>query len=185
MRMRSTRWMLAVLLLGAVAGWGQSAANSEVTAQIASGLFLAKDRDLSFGSMFAPAAPGSVTVAPAVAGATTSSGVTMLTSGNSAQFTAATTGFGWFFWLRLPADNTIQLSNGSGGSMQIRNFTTNVAPQCVSKSATRPGGPFFTCPGVLNIFITQTFWVGGTLDVGANQPTGVYSGTFPVTITYF
>jgi hypothetical protein len=31
---------------------------------------------------------------------------------------------------------------------------------------------------------TQTFQVGGTLNVAANQLSGVYSGSIPITITY-
>jgi hypothetical protein len=50
-----------------------------------------------------------------------------------------------------------------GNSMTVNNFTEN--------SAASPTVP-------------ATFNVGGTLNVGANQPAGLYQGTYTITVNY-
>jgi len=68
------------------------------------------------------------------------------------------------FVITLP--DSANLSNGSGGTMQLTNFTSN-----------QPGGGLFSGSG-------QVLTVGATLTVDANQPRGTYSGTFNITINY-
>ncbi|KAF0196210.1 MAG: YapH protein, partial [Bacteroidetes bacterium] len=66
--------------------------------------------------------------------------------------------------ITLPASTTI--SSGAN-SMTVNNFTSDPTPT-----------------GLLNGGGSQTINVGATLNVGASQATGNYSGTYDVTIAY-
>jgi hypothetical protein len=66
--------------------------------------------------------------------------------------------------ITLPASTTL---TSGGNNMTVNTFTSNP-----SGTGTLSGGG------------TQTLSVGGTLQVGASQPTGTYSGSFNVTVTY-
>jgi hypothetical protein len=66
--------------------------------------------------------------------------------------------------ISLPADGSVTLTSGAS-TMTLRAFTSNPAPTAGALS----GG-------------TLTFSVGATLTVGANQATGNYSGSVPMTI---
>jgi hypothetical protein len=66
--------------------------------------------------------------------------------------------------ISLPTDGSVTLTSGAS-TMTLRAFTSNPAPTAGALS----GG-------------TLTFSVGATLTVGANQTTGSYSGSVPMTI---
>ncbi|MFL6672229.1 MAG: DUF4402 domain-containing protein [Massilia sp.] len=68
--------------------------------------------------------------------------------------------------ISLPPDGNVTLTS-AGGSMALTAFTSNPAPGAGVLS----GG-------------SLTFTVGATLNVGANQPTGSYTGSLPITIQY-
>ena len=79
------------------------------------------------------------------------------------------------FWIQLPPNGTVVISSGSG-TMDVNDFTANLP--CAQTGATPPGpGPCVQAPNALQ--------VGATLIVGANQPVGLYSGTFNVTVHRF
>ena len=52
------------------------------------------------------------------------------------------------------------------------------------RAATTSGGGIALLGGTLLPSGVQTYYVGGTLNVGANQPAGDYSGTFQLTVNY-
>lgn len=122
---------------------------------------------LAFGR-FVPNTGGTVTVSPA--GMRTSTGGLLLMSS-----TPAAASFTWsdtspanankICLIGLPADGTVTLTSGTA-SMPVNTFTSTP-----SGSSPMTGG-------------SLQFTVGATLVVGANQPSGNYSGTFSVTITY-
>jgi len=67
------------------------------------------------------------------------------------------------YTIDLPSN--IQIANGAGGTMDVNNF-----------SGSKDGGTLASG--------TDSFTVGGTLLVAANQPTGEYTGTFTVAVEY-
>lgn len=73
--------------------------------------------------------------------------------------------------IALPPDNTVTVSNGTQ-TMTVTNFTAT--PLAYYPANARK----------LDTSGHDTLNVGATLKVGANQPAGVYSGTFNVTVAY-
>lgn len=125
-------------------------------------------RALGFGKFVAQAG-GTVTVQPS--GARSASGAVLLIAsgaGTSAAFQISDTdpaNADKAFIISLPADGSVSLS-GPSGSMAVNQFTSQP-----SETGNLVAG-------------AQTITVGATLSVGANQPAGSYSGTFPVIINY-
>lgn len=150
------------------------------SADIVDGISLSKVRDLNFGDIF-PNAAGTVTVTPA--GIRTATGGSVLIANplnapTSASFDTLRIGSGNpKYWIRLPADGTVIISNGTGGTMAVNTFIANV--NCSNTSGIPPGNSG-TCPSA-----PGSFQVGATLTVGAAQPFGLYAGTFNVTVTRF
>jgi len=67
------------------------------------------------------------------------------------------------YTIQLP--DSIQISNGAGGAMTVDSFT-----------GSKSGGTL--------VAGTDTFTVGGSLSVAANQASGEYTGTFVVEVEY-
>jgi len=136
-----------------------AAADASVT--IVAPLAISKTADLAFGTIVANAeSAGTVTVAPS--GARSLATVTALGSGESAATYNVTGDVGRAYSVDLPTE--ITLGDGGANSMTVDDFTHNA-------SLTLTGG-------------AETFGVGATLNVGANQPAGTYTGTFNVTVAY-
>ena len=77
------------------------------------------------------------------------------------EFTLSGVGSGESYTVNLPASATI---TSGDNSMTVSSFTHDAA-------GTGTGSDI-------------TFHIGGTLQVGAHQPAGVYSGTYAVSVTY-
>ena len=140
-------------------------ASASSSAAVVTPLSLVKTGDLRFGQIVPGPSAGTVRIV-ASTGARTSTG----------PITLAGTDFGPATFLGLADRNRIVLLTrgplptlvrvGGGGSMAMTAMTTQ------RNNFFTPGGQ------ILNINI------GGTIAVGANQPPGLYSGTFTITITY-
>ena len=89
--------------------------------------------------------------------------LTCVTADHTAAGFSVTGEADYVYNITLPT--SISISNGGGGSMTVDTFTGSKA------SGTLVSG-------------SDTFNVGGTLSVTANQPTGEYTGTFSVTVEY-
>lgn len=150
----------SVLLLAAVA-WGAICASA--SAQIS----LSKTSNLNFGSMVSGPTAGSVTIS--VTGAVSSTGgVTLVPATTSAaNFILANgpTGGTRLYIIQVPTSVTI---TSGANSMIVDNFD-NTTPNI----------------GLLANNASRTIGVGATLNVGANQPSGTYSGTFLMSVAFF
>jgi hypothetical protein len=128
---------------------------------------LVPTRSLAFGS-FVAGTGGTVTVSPSGA-RSRSGGVALLSSpASAASFTFSDTDpakANSACIISLPPDGSVALT-GDSGSMPLTGFTSNP-----SNTAVMSGG-------------TLQFSVGATLNVGAHQPSGNYSGTVPITVEY-
>lgn len=123
--------------------------------------------DLSFGS-FAPGPTSGTVVMTAVGNRTATGGVTLVNASAGAQATVNLAGTpSTSYAVTLPSSVTLTAASG-GATMTLGSFTTTLT-----------GGA-----GSLNTAGTGSFGVGGTLTVAANQPISVYTGSFPVTLTY-
>ena len=172
---------VAALLSGATA-IAQTSSTVTVTARasIVEGIAIQRTADLNFGDIATSPLAGTVTVSSA--GVVTSGGGAgpLANPGNPAQaasFEVDLVGAGGNkkFWIQLPANGTVSLSNGAA-SMPVSNFTASLP--CAQTGGVAPGpGGCATAPNTLR--------VGATLSVGANQSLGLYSGTFTVTVHRF
>ena len=131
---------------------------------------IAKTADLNFGELIATNAPGTAVIDPQTGARTVTGGVAASgTSGfNAAGFSVLLCGAAGpkRFDILLPS-GAITLSGGSGGTMTVDTFTCFPGPAGVVSDTNPP---------------PTLFSVGATLNVGANQIGGDYSGTFTVTV---
>lgn len=154
------------LLLGAASAQAQDTAAGDVSAEIQNqAIDLLQEQPLSFGVILPFGRSGSVTITPS--GSTDSSNVHQSSPGAPAiwQVTGVPNAP---FEVTLPSSNSVTIANGSGDSMSVTNFT-------------RTGGStqlFLDASGA------ETVNVGARLEVGANQPAGLYSGTYNITVAY-
>lgn len=131
-------------------------------------LAVSSTRPLVFGK-FAAGAGGTITIAPNGA-RSRGGGVILLPSSasSSAGFLVNETkadGSNNVIVITLPANNAVTLKSGIN-SMRLTNFTSDRGA-----AATLQGN-------------TLTLSVGATLNVGANQPPGNYTGSIPLTVEY-
>ena len=137
---------------------------AQASANIVTPISITKNIDLNFGNI---AASGSAfTVELSTAGERTSTGgAGTLPSVNgtvtAAEFTAAGLS-GATYAVTLPS--TITITAGTTNNMTVDNFVSN------STNILTDG--------------SETFKVGATLNVGANQVAGAYTGNFNVTVNY-
>jgi len=156
--MEETRWRIACCAVALTIG---------LCARLPAQVTLNKNRDLAFGSMIAGTSAGTVSIA--TSGAVTSTGgVTLIPSTtSSAAFTLANpaSGTNRFYFISLPGSVTIS----SGSSTMTVNGIANDPPNI----------------GAINAGTSRVINVGATLNVGANQASGVYTGTFTLTVFLF
>jgi hypothetical protein len=127
---------------------------------------LSNSESLAFGK-FAAGTGGSVLVSTSGARSATG-GVVLLSSGPGAAARFQVSGdANLTYAITLPANDSASLTNGSGQSMSLTDFSSSPAST-----------------GQLNAMGSQTLSVGARLNVGANQPSGSYSGSFVVYVDY-
>jgi hypothetical protein len=143
-------------------------ATANAFATVIEALSIITVRDLDFGDIIAASSPGTVVITPVNGagnpGIVTPTLVTHLGNHHQAEFEV----FGEPFRnvvMTLPATGITISSNSN--SMLVDTFT-------------QAGASIFPIPADGSF----GFGVGATLHVGANQPTGFYTGTFDMTVSY-
>ena len=116
--------------------------------------------DLDFGDLSSGATTGRAIVDANTDALTTTGGVTPLGGTPNAAIFYAVGTLNRLFIVQIPS-GSITLTNGSGGTMTVSPVNRNLGPTGVA-----------------------VIRVGGRLNVGANQASGTYSGTFTVTVVY-
>ncbi|WP_243286177.1 DUF4402 domain-containing protein [Geothrix terrae] len=175
-----SRIFAGALLLAAPAAFAQSAtataSNVPASARIYVPISVSlTNGGLSFGDIFASTTGGDVTLDPQN-NTRTSTNPTLGTTGSVSAAEFKVTGKrSATYAITLPADGTVTLT-GSGTPMPVSKFTASVAGAAATTTATG------LLPSAANA--SQTFTVGGTLTLGANQTDGDYAGTFNVTVAY-
>lgn len=134
---------------------------TNVTGTIVVPISISAGASMDFGDMTPTGAAGTVTVTPA--GARSSVNVDLLGGVPSASSFDVTGGPGQVYSITLPSSTT--LTSGAN-TMTVDTFTDDAGP-----NPSLVGG-------------SDTFNVGATMNVGAAQAEGTYSGTFAVTVNY-
>ncbi|MEM8616153.1 MAG: DUF4402 domain-containing protein [Pseudomonadota bacterium] len=137
--------------------------SSDAGAKIIAPLQIANSTALYFGTVAPSLTAADDVVVSAAGGKTCGSELTCLTNDHTAAAFMVTGEADKTYTISLPSSVTI--ANGAGGTMSIDQFTGSKA-----------GGTLVSG--------TDTFTVGGTLNVAANQATGEYTGTFVVSVDY-
>jgi spore coat protein U-like protein len=161
---------LAGLTHGGLA-WAENGTAAASAAVLATPVVVTKTADLSFGK-FAAGAAGSISISTSGA-RTVSGGVLAFTDGPA--MTAAS------FVVSGASGAGYSITHG-GASTLLRTGGAETMAMTKSSAAGAANGPA-AAGGILNGG-AQTIYVGATLDVGANQAAGAYTGTVAVTVEY-
>ena len=159
---------MKVALLGAMAVAALSSTDAQAAtlgadakATILSAVQLAQNDALDFGVIASSSTAGTVDLPTGSNGRTCSGGVTCVGTALRGQFTVSGAATGFVVAISVPATATLN----SGANAMSATLAQSI--------------PGFTSTGA-----SQAFFVGGTLSVGANQPAGVYTGTYTVSANY-
>ncbi|MGN7931426.1 DUF4402 domain-containing protein [Sphingopyxis sp. 22461] len=152
----------------------QNSAQGAAEAIVLRPLSFFKVNDLDFGDIIPSATAGTVTIEPDGSRSRTG-GVTLAGNGGEPARFAGLGSFNRQVNISL-GSNTIWIT-GPGVRMRVRNFEIGSTPTAIL--STTPTRFRITSP-----LGNYNFPVGGTLEVGANQAPGDYSGTFTITLNY-
>jgi len=142
--------------------WAASA-NSNADAEIVAPIGISNTTGMNFGRVAPTAVAGTVVLD--TASSRTPTNVDLLTGGTVSAATFAVTGdASETYSITLPASATI---TSGANNMTVDSFTHDAG-----------GSPALDGTG------NDSFNVGATLNVGANQAAGSYTGTFAVTVDY-
>lgn len=168
------RFALAAAATGTLACNPAIAANQAGTATsvVVRPSTLVKVDDLDFGTIASAPTAGTVTVDPVTNARSATGGATLV--GATAQ-RAMFQGTGGIFLITVSGDTSVTLTRAGGGATMTASLV---------RAASTSGGGIALLGGTLLPSGVQTYYVGGTLNVGANQPAGDYSGTFTLTVNY-
>lgn len=160
-------YLTALAALALPAGPAFAASKTATTeAVIVRPLSLVNTEDLDFGNIIAGTLAGTVTIDEDTGARSTTGGATAAGGAPRRGEFLGVGQIGILSFVQISAGPT--LTNGTGGTM-------------VSTLAVEGGTGLKLFPGTG----IQTFRVGGTLNVGANQQQGTYTGTYTMTVTYF
>lgn len=155
---------LVVALGGSAYSQNSATATANATATIVTPIAMTKTADMAFAEVAAGSTAGTIVLA--TDGSRTATGGTKVGGGTGVAASFTVTGqSGYTYNITLPGSAST-LSDGASHTMTVNTWTSNPTP-----SGTLTGG-------------TSTLKVGGTLNVGASQVAGTYTGTFSVTVAY-
>lgn len=166
--MRNSSGLLVSAILWSAAAPAAGAATQSAAGQVSilSPLSVLKNADLDFGSL-AVSGAGTAVLDPVAGSLTTTGGVTRAgTSAHAAQFTG-TGSKNSVVHIRVPTAPITVTRVGGTETMTVSSFTLDQAANLKV-----PASDIFN------------FAVGATLNVGAGQAVGSYTGTFQVTVQY-
>lgn len=147
--------------------------NAEIT--VVRPLSFVIDDNLDFGSLIPGTTAGTVTMTP-TGTRTATNGIVLVGGGHSPATFSGQGTFNQRVDISLGA-NSIFIT-GPGAPMRVRTFVVGSTPTAVlTTTPTR-----FRIAATNGIF---TFPLGATLEVGANQAPGKYTGNWSITLNYF
>jgi len=156
----------AAMALSIILGWQNSAsaasAGADVSVTIRKAVAIAKQTDLAFGTVSVSTASGTATINAGTGATSSSGGVDTIVGASRAEFSVTgepSTG------VSIGFSNATATLTGPGNDMTVNLTVSDASP-------------------TLNGSGAATVYVGGTLNVGANQTSGAYTGSFTVTANY-
>lgn len=134
---------------------------------------LIKTDDLDFGTLISGPTGGTVSIDAVTGARTATGGATPVGAGTQR---AIFQGTGGILLITVSGSTSVTLTRAGGGA----------APMTATlvRAASTSGGGIALLGSTLLPSGVQTYYIGGTLTVPANQPEGDYSGTFTLTVNY-
>lgn len=177
--------LAAVALLGAgpllpCAAQASDTATADAGAEILPPVVFTGPGDMDFGTVTVDATPGTVVLSAAAASTCTTTGG-LIHSGDcqAARFEGDVT---FLFLLRVqqPPGNQITLTGPGGATMLLNNFTFGPGAGVWDLGQAGAEHRFL----IVNFNGLFSFYLGGTLNVAANQSPGRYTGTLQLELNY-
>ena len=166
--------------LAPISAEAQSVDTAFGRAEIAEDLSIADIDDLYFGQIVPRTNPGTVVLTPgATATCTTTGGLVRSGPCQAAVFEGQASSGATLRIIR-PGGNSITITNPGGATMQVRNFTFLGGAGLQDQGQNGANHRF----GVTSATGDFTVYAGATLQVGANQAPGIYTGTFTIHLQY-
>lgn len=147
--------------------------NGIVNAAVVRPNTLIKTEDLDFGTLLSGPGGGTVTINP-LTNARSATGGTTLVGNNGRR--AVFQGTGGVLLILISGSTSVTLTRAGGGAPPM---TASLV-----RAASTSGGGIALLGSTLLPSGVQTYYIGGTMTVPANQPPGDYSGTFTLTVNY-
>lgn len=154
----------------AKAQWSTAIANQDISTEVVIPIQLASTHALRFGIIASPSV-ASTLIVDSFWGHQASAGLIFFGDEHFGIF-QVTGQANRTYALTLPSQ-PVELSNGSGGTMTVTDFT-----------AYFENGSNNQLNSTLNASGSEFVRVGATLNIGANQPSGVYLGSYTATAAY-
>lgn len=155
----------AIAFTGAANAQSTASATFNVGARIVSPISITKIADMNFGDVVPSSSAGTVVLTTAGARSVTGGASLGLTGATSAATFTVNGQANYTYAITLPS--AANISDGASHTMSVGTFTS-------SPSST----------GTLDAGGSQALALGATLNVGASQVPGTYSGSFSVTVAY-
>jgi hypothetical protein len=173
----SGRWRSVAIAIAALSAMPAHAGNTQGNAEITlvRPLSFVIDDNLDFGSIIPGTVAGTVTMAPTGI-RTATNGILIIGAGSKPASFAGMGAFNQRVDISLGA-NSIFIT-GPGTRMRVRNFVIGSTPTAALTTAPLR----FRIASTNGIF---AFPVGATLEVGARQTPGTYTGNWTITLNYF
>ena len=153
----------AGLVLGMTGGASAVSDTFDATANIQTSIALTNTANLAFANIVPDAAQAGTVVIDTSGGRTCAPVLSCSGSTSAAAFDVSGSD-GSTYQVTLPPETLV---SSGGNNMTVSAFNSSLA----GNTGTLTGG-------------TDSFTIGGTLNVGANQATGSYTGQFTVTVEY-
>jgi len=170
--------LCSAFLAAALTPAAQAQTVSDMRVSIVDDLSIVQVEDLDFGSIIGTAAGTVAMTASATPSCTPSAGLLHVQECQPAEFAGKGTDK-QIVRIKKPTADKITLT-GPGADMLITQLVLDGASELTLIKAT-PGYSRYKINSASGFF---TFWLAGTLNVGANQTPGVYTGTFDIHINY-
>lgn len=176
--MKTLKVIFAVIIM--VAGFSaemsaQATENTTAAAQIVTPIAISETSPLHFGTMAVLAGTGGTCVLSTQGARTQTGGVNLSVQNPSASNAAynVSGALNTAYSITLPASITVTESVSGSATMTIDHLLARPASAGADALS-----------GTLSNSGTDSFSVGGTLNVSAGQSTGLYTGSFDVTVAY-
>lgn len=157
----------------------QSARSVEVRTAIFGDLSITHVEDMDFGDIIEDGSGGTIVMTPFPNASCTVSGTLIHTGACQPALFGGSGEDNAIVRIKKPPSATLTLT-GPGNDMTVSDFQIDGSPELDLIQST-PGYSRYRINSATGIF---EFRVSGTLNVGANQAPGIYTGTFEITIQY-